>query len=303
MQEERFDKAMQEIKRKYNDIPTKTSSQEIIQAVQQEKRHGKRFSLKQFSAVAATIGVFIIGGILIGSLLSGGDETSQEPVDDRGPGGNEWNSGDPDNDETGMLNVPDDVDPEDGDGQNRDEPDPSTERPAVMTKSMVLEGMEERSYDFELYESEALGFSTYLFPGMELVVDTNGNGTQGEEGVESEEEVSDFAEEVESFAFSDFYSIRVIRLHVENEVMWEDWLYDTFSRYEAEGYERFVQDRPMFEGNMQQGLYGTSDYWRYYAVLEHDHWMYFVEVNLNIEAGDGPYPIAAQVFVEELKFQ
>lgn len=153
MSQERFEKGMEELRSKLDEQASTTSANDIFRSVQSEKMISRKPSFAYAPMVAAVIGVFLIGGLLLGSLFSGNDvahEGGTTPPQSDAPlvGGAE-----------GDKEEPQDT--------------PVIDRPDAMTVTVYPEGMAEEE-NFKLYVSDALGYSTYIHEDMTTAESGNG---------------------------------------------------------------------------------------------------------------------------------
>ncbi|MCD8510988.1 MAG: hypothetical protein LRY73_14760 [Bacillus sp. (in: Bacteria)] len=142
MSQERFEKGMEELRSKIDAQSSTTSPNDIFQAVKAEKMISRKSSFGYAPMVAAVIGVFLIGGLLLGSLFSGSDVaqeggTTPPPTDAPLVGGDEGEK-----DDTFVVDRPDSI-----------------------TVTVYPEGMEEEE-NFKLYVNEELRYSTYIHEEM-----------------------------------------------------------------------------------------------------------------------------------------
>ncbi|UCZ54270.1 hypothetical protein LGQ02_05770 [Bacillus shivajii] len=294
MSHERFNKGMDELKKKYNESPSNTSSNEIFQAVKEEKQKKKRF--RSWPAVAASIAALFIGAVLTGSLFTT-EEISQDPGNDSGSRtGDLLEDEQNENTDTPDQTSDDEKEPtaneegtEDASNKTDEHASDVQHREKTVVRSVYPEGQEDQ-YTFNLHVSENLRFSTYIEEKMIYVEELTEDGAV-------ETFYPDFAGSGEIFSEETYIQVSQISDHSLDK--WEDELLE---QSQAEGYEQHELYSPEFEYADRQGLLIKGDLQKYYALIEHEEGIYSIKTQMTVEFADGALPFMMKIFVDELVF-
>ncbi|MBU9714792.1 hypothetical protein [Evansella tamaricis] len=281
MSQERFEKGMDELKQKYNQVQPVTSSKEIFQSVQQSKRNNSM--VRYWPMLAATIGIFVIGGILLGSILSG-TEMGQ------GSGDNPLTTGDNGEMEIAGSDGDETLESENGEVTDPNEPVEYavSDRQQTLTNTYSLEGQEE-VVTYNLYVNEGLGFSTYLEPGVEVSEVSSGEG----DGVK--------------YTHSELFHFTILKANELDDSSLAAWENSVATRYDADGFKRHDVGEKLSQKADVQGVWlserdGYNDLFRYYALVEANGAIYLVEAEYTIEMMEGRFPYTVQTFVDNMEF-
>ncbi|MDQ0258024.1 hypothetical protein J2S74_005487 [Evansella vedderi] len=263
MSQERFEKGMKELKNKYKEEASTTSTKEIFQSIQLEKnKRGQRQPFQYGAVIAATIAIFLIGCVLIGSLLAGNDTandvTESPPVLDGVASSDDNKKEDSEKEETSVIT--------------------EVNRSETLTKTAAPEGMEEE-IEYELYVSEHLGYSTYLHPDMETAeISSDGEFREIHSIFLGDIQVSRTDDEtglIKNISFAE---------EGYEEVSLEHSLFDNVVHYSVWSH---LTDPLLMYYVVVEGLNGS---------------FYELKINLTIEMEDGYFPWVVETFIEEMEF-
>ncbi|WP_026689019.1 hypothetical protein [Alteribacter aurantiacus] len=154
-----FEKGMDELRKRYDKLPSSESPEDLYKRVREQTRErpptNKNYTML-FANVVATLLLLIGAGILTASYLMSETNTSQEPP------ANSYVPAAP-GDEEEEYESPSSVE---------DTPSKLPPRENRMVHEFELEGMTE-TYEYVLYENQELGFSTYIEEQFDVHIENN----------------------------------------------------------------------------------------------------------------------------------
>ncbi|MBU9720777.1 MULTISPECIES: hypothetical protein [Bacillaceae] len=300
MSQERFDNGMEDLKQFYNSARPATSSKEIFQSIQQQK--GRSSIQRYWPMLAATLGIFVIGGILLGSIISGGGtEMGQSPGSDELPlttgsdnehgDGSGVDTGDDQGETTGDHEDATTVEDADSNAESNDNDTNQplvVDRPETLTKTITLEGMEEQT-TYDLYVSEEFGISSYLLEGVDVQIDSSD-------------------QRIEKYIHTELFHFSMTEIGTGSDAIteWEAKINET---YQSEGFSKASLENDILEGLPveEHTLWtaesnGYTDQFRHAIFIQGNDTMYFLEAEFTIEMLEGRFPYAVETFIKELEF-
>ncbi|MDG5786351.1 hypothetical protein QA612_02530 [Evansella sp. AB-P1] len=297
MSQKRFDKGMKELKQKYTQAEPTTSAKEIFQSVQQSKLSRRNKFVTYIPAIAASIGILFIAGILFTSLLSGNQfsfddsanyELSNGPLRENAVLDSSDNEIEEDMAESGDLFIDRN---NNGEVVSDDFNSPVEYRVALEDRSprIVKEinvGGENIHQAYELYVNQALRFSTYVDSTMTI-----------EEDIKTEKV---------SFTLTERTWISITRLGTSENIDVHAVEREYESNFEEEGFVIESSSTEQSFNNVDfQGFLNHPDDWinLYYAFIEDNGVIYYVEAQQPVNSEYVTFHDSIQTFVEELVVQ
>ncbi|MFC0014010.1 MULTISPECIES: hypothetical protein [Allobacillus] len=305
MKDDFFEKRMERLDDKYKQAESKTSTNEIFQAVMQENDRRKNRTL--LPVIAASIVALLAGGIFFSSLFFSDEASDNEPQQTSTPGDQDEdketaNEGDnetskPNEEEQSNDDTPNESEETDTAKEEQNTEDnaeetgeiqPYQERENTITETVYPEGMEEQ-ITMRLIVNEELGYSSYVHQPM---IHQN----KEEDAKSIDYFYPDFAETGEIQFENAFIRVEKFEGMTVDQVV--------------EEREQIILNHGFEEQNIHEqigmssyhAMYINEDLTRYVTIVEDGNNLYAIDSQLFGAMGDGSFPWIIDQFVQQMQF-